>query len=106
MLRRRTDSAEAGRNLTPLRASGISATMTSALKITEDVIAEVGVKSFMALSEPSEGYAARNIAGMLAKYLATSLATENVLKLSTPPWAITSAVIFNALVIVALIPLA
>ena len=62
----------------PRSASGTSATMISALKITADRIADCGVRSPMMFSAPSIGNVARNIAGMIAKYLATSLAIEKV----------------------------
>ena len=52
--------------------------MISALKITLARIADCGEWSRMMLSALSAGYVAMNIAGMIAKYLATSLAIENV----------------------------
>ncbi|CAM5436834.1 hypothetical protein SFUMM280S_09553 [Streptomyces fumanus] len=52
--------------------------MTSALKTTADRIAESGEDSRMMLSLSRPGYTAANSAGMIAKYLATSLAMENV----------------------------
>ena len=52
--------------------------MISALKITAASTALCGVCSPMMLSLPSAGYVAMNIAGMMAKYFATSLAMENV----------------------------
>src|SRR3984885_9576340 len=61
-------------------ASGMSATMIRALKITADRIAELGVARCMILSAPNSGYVIAKAAGMMAKYLATSLAIENVVK--------------------------
>ena len=52
--------------------------MITALKITADRIADSGVASRMTFSTPSCGNARMNIAGMMAKYFATSLAIENV----------------------------
>ena len=52
--------------------------MISALKITAERIADCGVRKPMMLSAFSTGNAAANIAGMIAKYFATSLAIENV----------------------------
>ena len=69
---------EAGRNFTPRSASGISATMMSALKMTAERIADCGLSRCMMLRLSSAGNTPANIAGMMAKYLATSLAIENV----------------------------
>src|SRR6266567_1892337 len=52
--------------------------MIKALKITADRMALSGVANLMMLSAPSSGYVATNAAGMIAKYLATSLAIEKV----------------------------
>ncbi len=52
--------------------------MMSALKITLLRIADRGEARCMTLSTPSWGYVARNMAGTIAKYLATSLAIEKV----------------------------
>ena len=52
--------------------------MISALKITAERIADSGVLSRMTLSVISTGNATANIAGMIAKYFATSFAIENV----------------------------
>src|SRR6187402_210015 len=52
--------------------------MISALKITADRIALRGVARFMTLSALSAGYVVANAAGMIAKYLAISLAMEKV----------------------------
>ncbi len=52
--------------------------MMSALKITADRIADCGVFSPMTFSAISTGNATANIAGMIAKYFATSFAIENV----------------------------
>ena len=109
-------AADAGRKRTPRSASGMSATITSALKITAESTALSGLCSFMMLSELSCGYVATKSAGMMAKYFAIipalfvatypQLNALNIMKLHSPESAVLSAVIFNALVIVALIPLA
>src|SRR6201992_4451533 len=52
--------------------------MISALKITADMIADAGVARCITFSAFSAGYVVANAAGMIAKYLATSLAIENV----------------------------
>ena len=52
--------------------------MIRALKMTADRIAERGLSRCMTFSESSAGSTPENIAGMMAKYLATSLAIENV----------------------------
>ncbi len=52
--------------------------MMIALKIRADKIAVVGESSRMMLSTSICGIATMNIAGMIAKYFATSLAIENV----------------------------
>src|SRR5262245_64978626 len=52
--------------------------MISALKITAERIALCGVARCMMLSTFSAGYVVANAAGMIAKYLATSLAMLNV----------------------------
>src|SRR5450756_2741808 len=52
--------------------------MISALKMTADKIALLGVARCMTLSAFNCGYVVANAAGMMAKYLATSLAMENV----------------------------
>ena len=52
--------------------------MISALKTTADRIADSGVRRCMTFRTFSTGNAPANIAGMMAKYLATSLATEKV----------------------------
>ncbi len=54
--------------------------MISALKITADRMADSGVRRCITFRAPSTGKAPANIAGMIAKYLATSFATENVVK--------------------------
>src|SRR5215468_3663691 len=77
-LRRRMTAAAAGRYVTPRNASGISAMMINALKITLARIADCGECSRMMLSARSTGNVATNIAGMIAKYFATSFAIENV----------------------------
>src|SRR5215469_14766776 len=109
---RSIDDAEAGLYRTPRSASGISATMISALKMIAEVIADFGLYRCKMFSLPSAGITAENMAGMIAKYLATfsavipALGKLNILHLYSPKSAITSAIIFNALIIVALIPLA
>src|ERR1035438_7471122 len=80
-------SAALGSYLTPLRASGISATIMSALKMTADKMAELAVARCMMLSTLSAGKTAMNIAGMMAKYLATSL---EMLKVVSAPRVIRS----------------
>src|SRR6476661_5175517 len=67
-----------GGYLTPRSASGINAMMMTALKITAERTADCGVRRCMMLSAFSTGNVPANIAGMIAKYLATSLAMENV----------------------------
>src|SRR5215510_6746932 len=69
-----------GRYFTPRSASGISAMMISALKITADRIADCGVARCMMFSAFSTGNVPANIAGIIAKYLATSLAMEKVVR--------------------------
>src|SRR5580698_5435689 len=71
-------AAPAGRYFTPRSANGISAMMMSALKITADRIADCGVARCMMFRMFSTGNAPANIAGIIAKYFATSFATENV----------------------------
>src|SRR5207302_2024931 len=75
-----TASAPTGRYVTPFSATGISSGMTSALKITADMIAEVGDARCMKSSAFSHGSVAANRAGTMAKYLAISLLTENVVR--------------------------
>src|ERR1044072_5886517 len=78
--RRNSDDADIARYLTPRRASGMSAMITSALKMTADSIADSGVLSPIIFNAFKTGKVATNIAGMMAKYLATSLAIEKVVK--------------------------
>ena len=66
------------RYFTPRSASGISAMMISALKMTAERIADCGVFRSMMLSAFNTGNVPANIAGMIAKYFATSFAIENV----------------------------
>lgn len=54
--------------------------MTIALKMTADRIAEVGLSRRMTFSVSRPGYTAAKMAGMIAKYLAMSLAIENVVR--------------------------
>src|ERR1041385_5501279 len=56
----------------------MSAMMIKALKITAERIADCGVRRPMMLSALSTGNVVANIAGMIAKYFATSLTIENV----------------------------
>ncbi len=70
--------APIARNLTPRRARGMSTTMMMALKMTAERMAEWGLSSFMMLMVFSAGNTPWNMAGMMAKYLATSLAMEKV----------------------------
>src|SRR5664280_1505019 len=108
--------APCGRYSTPRNASGMSATMMSALKMTAERMALWGVARRMMFSACSSGYVTRKSAGMIAKYFAIipalflvtypELQALNIMRLATPQSAILSAVIFNALIIVALIPLA
>src|SRR5579885_2681921 len=60
------------------KRQGISAIMISALKMTADRIADCGVARPITLSTFSWGNAPANMAGIIAKYFATSFATENV----------------------------
>src|SRR5215216_6449575 len=78
MLRRSTAAAPRARNFTPRRASGIRPTMIKALKMTADRIADRGDCRSITFRVPSCGNTPTNIAGMMAKYFATSLAMENV----------------------------
>src|SRR5437879_3573395 len=55
-------------------------TITTALKMTAARIAECGEASRMTLSLSSTGNTPANIAGMMAKYFATSFAIENVVR--------------------------
>lgn len=55
MLRCNIFAAVVGRYCTPLRASGMSPTMTPALKMTAERIADSGLASRMMFSESSEG---------------------------------------------------
>ncbi len=52
--------------------------MISALKMTADRIADRGVSRSITLMRSSAGSTPTNIAGMMAKYFATSLAIEKV----------------------------
>ena len=52
--------------------------MISALNTTAETIADSGLERRMMLRTSSSGNATTNIAGRIAKYFATSLATENV----------------------------
>ncbi len=52
--------------------------MMSALKMTAERIADSGEASFITLSLSSPGKTPANIAGMIAKYFATSFAIEKV----------------------------
>ena len=74
------EAEDAGRNFTPRRASGIKAMITNALNITADRTADCGLWRLMMFSALSWGYVTAKRAGMMAKYFATSLAIENVVK--------------------------
>src|SRR6202453_3870760 len=76
--RRSKASAPSGRYFTPRKASGTSAMIISALKITAESIAECGFFSPITFKTSSSGNAAANIAGIIATYFATSFATEKV----------------------------
>ena len=90
--------------------------MISALKITAETIALWGDARCMMFNGAISGYTLKNMAGIIAKYFAiipAAFATTypqlnalNVMHLATPASAILSAVIFNALIIIVLIPLA
>ncbi len=90
--------------------------MIKALKMTAERIADCGVARCMMFNAFSTGNVPANIAGMIAKYFAIIpamfagtfpvLNALNIMHLATPQSAILSAVIFNALIIIALIPLA
>ncbi|MNE55940.1 hypothetical protein D3C80_1508120 [compost metagenome] len=54
--------------------------MTRALKMTADRMALSGLDSFITFSAARDGRPTTNIAGMMAKYLATSLAIEKVVR--------------------------
>src|SRR5450759_2232334 len=76
--RRNIWAAEDGVYRTPRSARGMSPMMMSALKMTADRIADSGDARCMMLSVPRPTNTPANIAGMIAKYLAMSLAMENV----------------------------
>ena len=63
---------------TPFKAKGISIGITKALKITADKMALSGLCNRRMFSACKLGMDAINNAGTMAKYLATSLAIENV----------------------------
>src|SRR5664280_1373632 len=77
-VRRSIWAAEDGVYRTPRRARGMSPMMIRALKMTADRIADSGEESRMMLRVPRPTNTPANIAGMIAKYLAMSLAMENV----------------------------
>jgi len=62
----------------PFQSDRINAIMISALKMTAERIALSGVARRIMLKIPSAGYVVANAAGMIAKYLATSLAMLKV----------------------------
>ena len=76
----RRSSAPIMRYLTPLRATGINAGIIKALKITADKIADVGEWRFIISTGFSHGSVPAKSAGMMAKYFATSLAIEKVVR--------------------------
>ncbi|HEX2965607.1 MAG TPA: hypothetical protein VHO84_07470, partial [Syntrophorhabdaceae bacterium] len=69
-----------GLKRTPLNAKGIRATMINALKITALRTALIGDLRAMMLSGLITGNAVTSIAGIIAKYLAISLAILKVVK--------------------------
>ena len=71
-----------GRYCTPRNANGMSKIIISALKITAERIALWGDARCMMFNGAISGYTPMNMAGMIAKYFATSLAMEKVV--STP----------------------
>src|SRR5262249_36520467 len=75
---RRSASAPIGRYWTPFRAIGMSKGMMIALKITADKMADVGECRCITSIPFSHGSVPANSAGMIAKYLATSLGIEKV----------------------------
>src|ERR1035437_10059149 len=77
-LRRSIWAADDGVYRTPRSARGMSPMMMRALKMTADRIADSGDARCMMLSLPRPTNTLANIAGMIAKYLAMSLAMENV----------------------------
>src|SRR5690606_11474117 len=78
MFRRSSTVALAGLKRTPRRASGISAGITSALKINAASTAFFGLERCITFNAAIDGIAAANSAGRIAKYLDTSFASENV----------------------------
>src|SRR6478736_1164278 len=77
-LRRRILDAPSGRNRTPLSARGIRRMMMMALKMTALRMALCGVARRITLSGAIWGKVPRSIAGIMAKYFATSLAMLKV----------------------------
>ena len=69
-----------GLYFTPFMAMCIRLGMMIALKISADRVALYGVDSFMILSMFICGITSWNMAGMMAKYFATSLAMEKVVR--------------------------
>src|SRR5665811_948082 len=76
--RRNIWAAEDGRYRTPRSARGMSPMMMRALKMTAERIADSGDARRMTLSLSRTTNTPANIAGMIAKYLAMSLAMEKV----------------------------
>ena len=76
MLRRKSAAALMGLYATPRRASGMSAMMMSALKITAANTALSGLCKRITFNAAIAGYVTENMAGRIAKYLATSLAIK------------------------------
>ena len=74
------ETDEAGRYLTPRSDNGIRSGIMIALNITADKTALHGVDRCIMFSMLSCGYVTANIAGIMAKYLATSVAILNVVK--------------------------
>src|SRR6185437_16270139 len=77
-LRRSKALAPTGRYTTPLSAMGINSGIMSALKITADKMADDAECRCMMSMALSHGSVEANKAGTMAKYLARSLAMENV----------------------------
>ena len=75
---RKRASAPSGRYDIPFNAMGMSAGIMSALKITAERIADVGECKCMISITLNHGRVPAKSAGMIAKYLATSLAIEEL----------------------------
>jgi len=73
--------APSGLYFTPRKARGIRRGIIIALNMTADNMADSGVASLITFSAWNPGIAIINIAGIMAKYFATSFAIENVVML-------------------------